>query len=42
MYKSKLPFYWILGDIEFAVNKVNAEEGEFAGVFVSKQPGKYI
>ena len=27
------------GDIEFAVNKVNAEEGEFGGVFVSKQPG---
>ena len=29
------------GDIEFAVNKVNAEEGEFGGVFVSKQPGKH-
>lgn len=27
------------GDIEFAVNNVNVEEGEFAGVFVSKQPG---
>lgn len=26
------------GDIEFAVNKVNAEEGEFGGVFVSTQP----
>lgn len=30
------------GDIEFAVNKVNAQEGEFAGVFVSKQPGMLI
>lgn len=28
-----------LGDIEFAVNKVNKQEGEFGGVFVSKQPG---
>lgn len=27
------------GDIEFAVNKVNKQEGEFGGVFVSKQPG---
>jgi len=26
------------GDIEFAVNRVNAEEGEFGGVFVSTQP----
>lgn len=26
------------GDIEFAVNKVNVEEGEIAGVFVSNQP----
>jgi photosystem II oxygen-evolving enhancer protein 1 len=26
------------GDIEFAVNKVNGDEGEFGGVFVSKQP----
>ena len=26
------------GDIEFAVNKVNTAEGEFGGVFVSKQP----
>ena len=26
------------GDIEFSVNKVNAEEGEFGGVFVSTQP----
>lgn len=26
------------GDIEFAVNRVNAEEGEIGGVFVSKQP----
>lgn len=26
------------GDIEFAVSKVNAAEGEFGGVFVSKQP----
>eukprot|EP01041_Mallomonas_annulata_P008504 gene8504-17537_t len=26
------------GNIEFAVNKVNAEEGEFGGVFVSNQP----
>jgi photosystem II oxygen-evolving enhancer protein 1 len=26
------------GDIEFAVNKVNAEEGEIGGVFVSTQP----
>jgi len=26
------------GDIEFAVNSVNAEENEFGGVFVSKQP----
>jgi len=26
------------GDIEFAVTSVNAEEGEFGGVFVSKQP----
>lgn len=31
----------MLGDIEFAVNKVNAAEGEFAGVFVSKQPGDF-
>lgn len=30
----------LIGDIEFAVNKVNAEEGEFGGVFVSKQPGE--
>jgi len=28
----------LTGDIEFAVNKVNAEEGEFGGVFVSTQP----
>ena len=33
-------FIILSGNIEFAVNKVNAEEGEFAGVFVSKQPGK--
>ena len=26
------------GDIEFAVTSVNAAEGEFSGVFVSKQP----
>lgn len=26
------------GDIELAVNHVNVEEGEFSGVFVSKQP----
>jgi photosystem II oxygen-evolving enhancer protein 1 len=26
------------GNIEFAVNKVNTAEGEFGGVFVSKQP----
>lgn len=28
----------LTGDIEFAVQKVNAEEGEIAGVFVSNQP----
>lgn len=28
----------LAGDIEFAVNRVNAEEGEFGGVFVSNQP----
>ena len=28
----------LAGDIELAVNKVNAEEGEFSGVFVSNQP----
>jgi len=27
------------GDIELQVNRVNAAEGEFGGVFVSKQPG---
>ncbi|KAJ1410199.1 oxygen-evolving enhancer protein [Ochromonadaceae sp. CCMP2298] len=27
------------GEIEFAVNRVNEEEGEIAGVFVSNQPG---
>ena len=27
------------GDVEFAVNKVNVAEGEFGGVFVSKQAG---
>jgi len=27
------------GEVEFAVNKVNEAEGEFGGVFVSKQPG---
>jgi photosystem II oxygen-evolving enhancer protein 1 len=27
------------GDIEFQVTNVNAAEGEFGGVFVSKQPG---
>ena len=27
------------GDVEFAVTGVNAEEGEFGGVFVSDQPG---
>jgi len=27
------------GDVEFAVNKVNTAEGEFGGVFVSKQAG---
>jgi len=26
------------GDVEFAVNRVNSEEGEFGGVFVSNQP----
>jgi len=26
------------GDIEFAVNRVNSDEGEFGGVFVSTQP----
>mmetsp|Transcript_35529 Transcript_35529/g.33697 ORF Transcript_35529/g.33697 Transcript_35529/m.33697 type:complete len:303 (+) Transcript_35529:51-959(+) len=29
----------LAGDIEFAVSNVNKEEGEFGGVFVSKQPG---
>ena len=28
----------LTGDIELAVNRVNAEEGEFGGVFVSSQP----
>ncbi len=28
----------LTGDIELAVNKVNSAEGEFGGVFVSKQP----
>lgn len=28
----------LAGDVEFAVNRVNAEEGEFGGVFVSNQP----
>lgn len=27
------------GNIEFAVNAVNADEGEFSGVFVTNQPG---
>ena len=27
------------GRVEFAVTKVNSEEGEFSGVFVSNQPG---
>jgi photosystem II oxygen-evolving enhancer protein 1 len=27
------------GDIEFSVTSVNADESEFGGVFVSKQPG---
>ena len=27
------------GDIEFQVTAVNKAEGEFSGVFVSKQPG---
>lgn len=31
-------FEVLKGDIEFAVNKVNAEDGEFSGVFVSNQP----
>jgi len=28
----------LAGDVEFAVSRVNAEEGEFGGVFVSNQP----
>ena len=31
-------FNVLKGDIEFAVNRVNTEEGEFGGVFVSTQP----
>ena len=31
-------FNVLSGDIEFAVNRVNAEEGDFGGVFVSTQP----
>jgi len=31
-------FEVLSGDIEFAVNKVNSNDGEFSGVFVSNQP----
>lgn len=32
-------FDLLSGEIEFSVDKVNAAEGEFGGIFVSKQPG---
>lgn len=39
LFKENNKRYVVLGgDIEFSVNKVNAEESEFGGVFVSTQP----